>query len=294
MKTEMINQALNTNLRSFLRINNFLLAFNYLNRLPGVITLKDLINGLDPLPGSIYNEVFKMLPSFLKEIRDFAGNINTKPSFSILLNDKVTNAINVPTKSFQLLMKIVNGSIESFHVGQKHNLDELSDQPEQIFKNLYATVKDSKLRALRYRLLHGDIFCKERMFCFKISDTPACERCGEVETIRHQFYECHSAFRGWRIYNKIMEELGLTDCKVVKYTDALLPSVYGNEVSESLKTLILKMHFQINRPSIVTKSMILAVFKKQAGFEKFLLLKDAPYKYQKSMWKKVEQYLNEC
>jgi hypothetical protein len=23
-------------------------------------------------------------------------------------------------------------------------------------------------------------------------------------------------------------------------------------------------------------------------------LKDAPYKYQKSMWKKVEQYLNEC
>jgi hypothetical protein len=60
------------------------------------------------------------------------------------------------------------------------------------------------------------------------------------------------------------------------YTDVLLPSVYGNEVSESLKTLIL---------------YDLGGIKKQAGFEKFLLLKDAPYK---SMWKKVEQYLNEC
>jgi hypothetical protein len=63
-----------------------------------------------------------------------------------------------------------------------------------------------------------------------------------------------------------MEELGLTDCKVVKYTDVLLPSVYGNEVSESLKNLILKMHLQINRPSIVTRSTILAVLKKTGRF----------------------------
>jgi hypothetical protein len=44
------------------------------------------------------------------------------------------------------------------------------------------------------------------------------------------------------MYNKIMEELGLIDCRVHGYSDVLLPSVRGNEVSESLKTLILKIH----------------------------------------------------
>jgi hypothetical protein len=184
----MLNQALNTNLRIFLRINNFPLALNYLNRLPGVVTLKDLINGLNPMPGSLFNEVFKMLPPYLKEIRDFAGNTNPRPLFSILLNDKVLNAMDVSTKSFQFLMKKANGCVESFDVKQKHRLEEMTIQPEQIFQKLYKTVRDPKLRALRYRLLHGDIFCKERMFRFKMSESPACERCGEIETIKHQFY----------------------------------------------------------------------------------------------------------
>jgi hypothetical protein len=292
MKTEMINQALNTNLRRFLRINNFPLAFNYINRLPGVVTLQDLINGLNPLPGSLFNELFKMLPPYLKEIRDFAGTINTRPFFSILLNDKVFNAMNVSTKSFQLLMKNINGSIESLNIEQKHRLNELPFQPDEIFPKLYKTVKDPKLRAMRYRLLHGDIFCRERMSRFGMSDSPACERCGEIETVRHQFYECCSALNGWQIYNKIMEEIGLSDCKVESYMDALLPNTYGNEASESLKTLVLKMHFQICRPTVINKTMILATLKRQAGFEKMLILRNSPYKYDQSIWKEVEHYLD--
>jgi hypothetical protein len=292
MKTEMINQALNTNLQQFLRINNFLLAQNYLNRLPGIATLKDLINGLNPFPGSLYNEVFKMLPLYLREIKDFSGNIDVRPFFSVLLKDKVIDAKDASTQNLQALMKIVNCNIEKLDVEKKHTLDELTIQPEQIFPKLYKVVKDPKLRAVRFRFLHGDIFCKERMHRFKMTETPACERCGEVETIKHQFYECNSALTGWRIYNKLLEEIRLIDCKVDNYSDVLLPSMYGNEVSESLKTLILKMHLQISRPTIVNKTMILAALKKQLSFEKYLLKKAKTDKYQYSLWKKVEHYLH--
>jgi hypothetical protein len=48
IKTEMLNQVLRTDMRNFLRINNYPLALNFLNRLPGVTTLKDIINGLNP------------------------------------------------------------------------------------------------------------------------------------------------------------------------------------------------------------------------------------------------------
>jgi exonuclease III len=292
MKTEMINQALNTNLRSFLRINNFLLAFNYINRLPGVKTLKDLINGLSPIQDSLYNTIFNMLPSCLKEIKEFARSISTRPFFSILLNDKVVDAMSVSTKIFQILMKKVNNSTEPLNVELKHCLNVLPIQPDQIFSKLYKTVKDPKLRAMRHRLLHGDIFCKERMYRFKMSESPECERCGEVETIKHQFYECDSAFNSWRHYNNILEEIGFGDCKVESYVDALLPSTYGNEVSETLKTIILKMHLQISRPLMVNKNMIVAAFKKQVGLEVALLLKIVPHKYHKSVWKKAQQYLN--
>jgi hypothetical protein len=89
-----------------------------------------------------------------------------------------------------------------------------------------------------------------------------------------------------------LEEIGLIDCKVDSYSDVLLPSMYGNEVSESLKTLILKMHLRISRPTIVNKTMILAALKKQLSFEKYLLIKARTDKYQYSIWKKVEHYLN--
>jgi hypothetical protein len=130
------------------------------------------------------------------------------------------------------------------------------------------------------------------MYRFKMSESPDCERCGEIETIKHQFYECDSAYNSWRHHNSILDEIGFGDCKVESYADVLLPSIYGNEVSETLKTLILKMHLQILRPLIVNKKMILAAFKKQVSLEVALLLKMAPHTYHRSVWKTAQQYLN--
>jgi hypothetical protein len=60
IKTDEINQALNTNLRNFLGTNNFPLALNDLNHCPGVVT-EIFDNDLCPIPGSLFNEVFKIL-----------------------------------------------------------------------------------------------------------------------------------------------------------------------------------------------------------------------------------------
>jgi hypothetical protein len=88
-----------------------------------------------------------------------------------------------------------------------------------------------------------------------------------------------------------MNDLGLSDCKVYSYSDVLLPSLYGNEVSESLKTLILKMHLQICRPVMINKNIILATLKKQLGFEKSIIMKATFQKYQSSIWNIADQYL---
>jgi hypothetical protein len=247
--------------------------------------------GIGILP-NLSNEIFNILPNYMKEMKDFAGNIYIEQSFAIFLKSKAIKAKDAATKDLQILMKQVNDCTKSLDIKQKHKLDEMPYQNEQIFKTLYKNVKDPKLRAIRYRLLQGDIFCKERMHRFNMSESHECERCGEVETIKHQFYECDSAFNCWRRYNSIIEELGWGDCRIENYEDIVLPNMYGNEVSETLKSLIVKMHLQISRPLIVNRAMILAALKKQANMELVLLRKNAPHKYQKSKWKKVHQFLN--
>jgi hypothetical protein len=52
------------------------------------------------------------------------------------------------------------------------------------------------------------------------------------------------------------------------------------------------MHLQILRPLIVNQKIIIAALKKQLSLEVALLLKMAPHKYHKSVWKNAQQYLN--
>jgi hypothetical protein len=270
-KTERINQALNTNLRTFFKVNNYPLALNYLSRLPGINTLQDLIRHIDPSGGSrsLYNATFNMLPTCYKLIKNLNCNIEVQNKFNILCKDKVKDAKKVSTGEFQLLIKNIDQKITSFDLKNKHNIEDLTCETDQCFKLLYKNIKDPKLRATRFRLLHGDIFCKERMKRFGMVEEDKCERCGNIETIRHQIYECERVKRGWRFYNDIMHRLNFYDCKVNSFEDVLVPNQYGNEVSETLKSIIIKMNIQIQRPIFDSNEIIMSALKNNGALKSF-------------------------
>jgi len=50
-----------------------------------------------------------------------------------------------------------------------------------------------RLRNTIFRTIHGDIFCKERLFRFGLVDSPLCARCNNVETLNHKILECDYA-----------------------------------------------------------------------------------------------------
>ncbi len=43
----------------------------------------------------------------------------------------------------------------------------------------------TNLRIFKFRLLHMDIFTKQRMFKFKMTQSEACDFCGELEDVKH-------------------------------------------------------------------------------------------------------------
>ena len=71
---------------------------------------------------------------------------------------------------------------------------------------------DTKLRAFQYKLLYRIIFTNDKLFAFKIVDSPVCTFCeSEDEPLEHMFYFCNVTTLFWKvlswiaIYNKELE-----------------------------------------------------------------------------------------
>jgi len=100
---------------------------------------------------------------------------NTKVhKYKIILGNQISNRIN----------PFISARISNFSTSQK------------IFK---------------FRLLHGDIFCNERMFKFKMVNSPNCNRCGQIESIKHVVWDCARAKRVWQWFNELLSNLNYTN-----------------------------------------------------------------------------------
>ena len=65
------------------------------------------------------------------------------------------------------------------------------------------TYKLRKLTITRHKnlilkLAHGDWYTKDRLFRFGLIDSPNCDECGQLETIRHKILECPNKCRVWQ------------------------------------------------------------------------------------------------
>ena len=79
-------------------------------------------------------------------------------------------------------------------------------------ESLSLFLKISKLSGVAHknillRLIHGEIYTKERLHRFGMIDSPKCPRCDEIETLMHKFCDCDYVRRIW---NKAAEVVGTT------------------------------------------------------------------------------------
>ena len=58
-------------------------------------------------------------------------------------------------------------------------------------------VKSVRHKSILLRVSHGDIYSKERLTRFGLTDSPLCPRCGTIETTLHKLIECSYVARIW-------------------------------------------------------------------------------------------------
>ena len=69
------------------------------------------------------------------------------------------------------------------------------------WKSLYLLpkkiVKSTNLLSLQYKILHRVFNCNQKLFLWKIIDSPNCIECGEIDTLEHFFFHCEPSRSFW-------------------------------------------------------------------------------------------------
>lgn len=117
-------------------------------------------------------------------------------------------------------------------------------------KILYST----NLKIFKFRLLHCDIFSKQRMFKFKMSTSDNCDLCNICETIKHVLWECPRAATIWRwlsdIINTIDMDLFLSfECLFIGFATT-------EPVIESIITRLCQILLRVDRSSLIPTQVL--------------------------------------
>ena len=132
------------------------------------------------------------------------------------------------------------------------------------------------------RVAHGEVYTKEKLHRFGLIDSPACPRCGQVESLEHKFITCTYVERIWleafRQIRKLGVEIDLTDDKsnlilgLVKGTDSLQLSIQA-EILQRIMYLKATDNYLIRPKVLVTKAVEL-VAKREKNLGNAARLRD--------------------
>ncbi len=145
----------------------------------------------------------------------------------------------------------------------------------------------TNLKIFKYRLLHMDIFTKQRMFKFKMSQSESCDFCGEIETVKHVLWDCERAKRIWKCLDSIFRNININ--VNIQFENVFIGFRPTNPVLESIITRLTQMILRIDRVNRIedreVKQEILLLAKKYLYIK---IYED----YAFNVWRKVINYLS--
>jgi len=125
-------------------------------------------------------------------------------------------------------------------------------------------------RFYKFRILHGDIYCSDRLHRFKMKNNPNCDFCiNTVETIKHVLWDCPRAMRSWNFLNEETRvHLGR---EYINYSSVIIGNPQPNMAMETMITWTCKLLMSIKRDEYISNEVLLAKFKTLFYYEKKML-----------------------
>ena len=69
---------------------------------------------------------------------------------------------------------------------------------------------NTKHKDILLRLIHGELYSKERLYRYRLVDSSTCLRCGNIETLKHKYFDCPYIREIWSKTLKLTDKLRLS------------------------------------------------------------------------------------
>jgi len=137
------------------------------------------------------------------------------------------------------------------------------------------------LRFFKYRLLHCDIYTKERMARFKMVENDRCDYCGRREDIAHMIWECDRAKQVWAKINDIFVDFDRRGC--VTFESIFVGFAPTIPVLESVITKITRMIMTRDRSELLVENVIKHELKEHCicNIYRLKIAKQKPFEWER-------------
>ena len=141
--------------------------------------------------------------------------------------------------------------------------------------NALRKVKSVRHKSILLRVSHGDIYSKERLTRFGLTDSPLCPRCGDIETTSHKLIECNYVARIWDSALQITNKLKVINPNNVDRVQAIMGATMNTDplilsIHAELLLRILRIKEDANyliRPKVMVKLAIELVARNEKSDE---------------------------
>ena len=100
-----------------------------------------------------------------------------------------------------------------------------------------------KLKSTLLRVIHGDVYCGSRLKKFEMTDSDSCPRCGQIEDINHQIFDCYYTKTLWKLIGEITGVPNDTLSNVLGISD------FHDKTTITLHAEIIRILLAIERPT---------------------------------------------
>ena len=150
---------------------------------------------------------------------------------SSLLGDKIYIELDeteidlskVPSKLLYNKFKTKKQTPPSAQSKMKNKYPQLVVEWKKIFSLPFTVTVETKLREFQYKILNNIVNTNDRLFCFKMIESPLCAFCNkEDESLEHSLFHCTTTKNVWLAFSSCISEQNIS-----METLTLINSLFG-------------------------------------------------------------------
>jgi len=159
-------------------------------------------------------------------------------------------------KTRDLRELFITRKCESIDFNKIKNIFNFEQIQSDVFKNMRKFTVSSKLRFTHYRLLHSNIYTRDKLFKIGLVKNPLCINCLDkgvehIETINHFFFDCNESISCWQASSDLVSTIINENIYFCKNKVLFGSSYKDSKYDKTLNSILAKLRnnfIQINRP----------------------------------------------